>query len=151
MNFNIGLAALRASQFAIDTVSQNLANANTVGYHRQRVGTIPELPCRNMWEDRFIGSGVEIGSVDRFRNQIVESSLTISISDLSNVTQRLSIESQIEGLFQIGDGIDSQPHSVVFSTNFPVSPPTRTNWYKGALSSARGLTSQRKLVRFPID
>ena len=102
MNFNIGLVALRASQFAIDTVSQNLANANTAGYHRQRVEFQTAIP--QYVGGQYLGAGVDIGSVDRFRSQVVESSLTTSISDLSNVTQRLSVETQIEGLFQSGDG-----------------------------------------------
>lgn len=102
MNFHIGLSALQASQFAINTVSQNLANANTPGYHRQRINFQTRVPQHI--NNRYLGSGVEIGSVDRIRNQVLESAYTNSLADLSNISQSLSVEGQIESLFLTGDG-----------------------------------------------
>ncbi len=102
MNFSIGLSALRASQFALNTVSQNLANANTEGYHRQRVGFQTRLP--QFIQGRYLGSGVEIGTIDRMRNQILESTYTRSVSDLQSAGRQLSLEGQIESLFLPGDG-----------------------------------------------
>ena len=102
MNFWIGVSALQASQFAINNVSQNLANASTEGYHRQEVGfqTGPAQIIRG----QYVGMGVEISDVRRIRDQILESSYTNSISDLSNIEQQLTIESQIESFFLPGDG-----------------------------------------------
>ncbi len=102
MNFHIGLSALQASQFAINTVSQNLANANTPGYHRQRINFQTRLP--QFINNRYLGSGVEIGSVDRIRNQVLESAYTAAISDLGNISQSLAVEGQIESLFLSGEG-----------------------------------------------
>ncbi len=102
MNFNIGLSALRASQFAINTVSQNLANANTPGYHRQRV--ILETRPPQWIGGHHLGNGVDVNTVDRIRNQIIESSYTNSISDLKGLQQNLSINGQIETLLQPGEG-----------------------------------------------
>ncbi len=102
MNFWIGVSALRASQFAINNVSQNLANASTEGYHRQEVGFQTGPPQK--LEGRFVGSGVEISDVRRYRDQIIESSFTNSISDLNGIGQQLSIESQIESFFLPGNG-----------------------------------------------
>jgi flagellar hook-associated protein 1 FlgK len=102
MNFSVGLAALRASQFALNTVSQNLANANTQGYHRQRVNFQSRLP--QFIEGHFIGSGVDVGTIDRMRSQILESSYTRSVSDLSGAERQWSLEGQIESLFLPGDG-----------------------------------------------
>lgn len=102
MNFWIGVSALQASQFAINNVSHNLANASTEGYHRQEVGfqTAPSQYVRR----QFIGTGVEVSGVRRIRDQIIESSYTNSISDLNRVEQQLSIESQIESFFLPGEG-----------------------------------------------
>jgi flagellar hook-associated protein 1 FlgK len=102
MNFHIGLSALQASQFAINTVSQNLANANTPGYHRQRINFQTRLPQHI--NNRYLGSGVEIGSIDRIRNRVLESAYTNSLADLSNISQSLSVEGQIESLFLPGEG-----------------------------------------------
>ncbi len=102
MNFETGLSGLRASQFAISTVAQNLANANTEGYHRQRVSFETRMPTR--FQRQYLGSGVDIRTVDRMRSQIVENSYTVAISDLQNIDQRLSVEGQIESLFLPGPG-----------------------------------------------
>ncbi len=102
MNFQIGLSGLRASQFALSTVAQNLANANTEGYHRQTVSFQTRLP--QQFGVNLLGRGVEIRSVDRVRSQILESSYTNALSDLRSVEQRLSIEGQIESLFLPGQG-----------------------------------------------
>ncbi|MFT7633433.1 MAG: flagellar hook-associated protein 1 FlgK, partial [Mariniblastus sp.] len=102
MNLWIGASALRASQYGINQVSQNLANANTEGYHRQVVG-FQARPSQSIGGLR-IGSGVEVSGVKRIRDQIVESAFTNSIADLGEVEQRLSIETRIESLFLSGEG-----------------------------------------------
>ena len=108
MNFHIGLSALQASQFAINTVSQNLANANTPGYHRQRINFQTRLPQHI--NNRYLGSGVEIGSVDRIRNQVLESAYTRRARGSRKYSQSLSVEGQIESLFLPGEG--SLPNSL---------------------------------------
>jgi flagellar hook-associated protein FlgK len=102
MNLWIGLSALQASQFGINSVSHNLANASTEGYHRQEVGL--ETRQSQLIGGRFIGSGVEVGYVRRMRDQIVESAFTNSLTDLSAIDQRLQIESRIESFLLPGEG-----------------------------------------------
>ena len=102
MNFWIGVSALQASQFGINQVSQNLANANTEGYHRQEVGF--QTSRSQFVNGQFVGSGVEVAGVRRIRDQIVERAFTNTISDLTEMDQRLSIETQIETFFMAGDG-----------------------------------------------
>ena len=102
MNLWIGLSALQASQFGINSVSHNLANASTEGYHRQDVGL--ETRQSQLINGQFIGSGVQVGYVRRMRDQIVESAFTNSITDLSAIDQRLLIESRIESFLLPGEG-----------------------------------------------
>ena len=40
-----GLSALRVSQQLLQLTGQNIANANTPGYHRQIAELIDSLPC----------------------------------------------------------------------------------------------------------
>ena len=102
MDFGIGLSAIRASQYAIDSVSHNVANAGTEGYHRQEV--IFQSTYSTETTSRFNGNGVEIGELRRYRDLIAESAFTTATSDLSRVDQSLQIESQLELLFTPGDG-----------------------------------------------
>ena len=102
MSFQIGLSAIRANQFAINTVSQNIANASTEGYHRQ--AAVFETSQVSTISGQFGGTGVEIGELRRFRSVISEGALTSAISDLSRVEQSLQIETRIEALVAPGDG-----------------------------------------------
>ena len=63
MVFQIGLSALRSSQFGLDVISQNIANASTPGYHRQNVHF--EALNDNIFQQRRIGSGVRVQDLER--------------------------------------------------------------------------------------
>ncbi len=102
MNFGIGLSALRASQFAINNVSHNIANAGTEGYHRRSVEL--ETNQADFINGRFVGSGVQVSDVRRYRDSIVESAYTNSTADLNRVEKYLSIETRIESLLLPGEG-----------------------------------------------
>jgi flagellar hook-associated protein 1 len=102
MNFSIGLSTLQTAQFAIQTASQNVANASTVGYHRQRV--ILDARAPQWMHNQQIGSGVNISRVDRIRSHILESSYTQSVSELNGLRENLSMLRQIESEFLLGDG-----------------------------------------------
>ena len=102
MNLWIGFSALQTSQFAINNVSQNVANASTDGYHRQDVGLQTSQSQRI--SGQLVGSGVEVSHVRRLRDQIVEGALTSSIGDLEAVNQQLQIESTIESFLLPGEG-----------------------------------------------
>ena len=101
MSLWIGFSALQASQFAINNVSQNLANASTEGYHRQEVGL--QTSQSQIIGGQIVGRGVEVSHVSRLRDQIVESGLTNSIGDLEAVNQQLNIESTIESILAPGE------------------------------------------------
>jgi flagellar hook-associated protein 1 FlgK len=64
-----GLSGLLAMQRALDTTSQNIANATTEGYVRQRVElqTRTSVPIGTAW----VGNGVEVGTVARQVNQFL--------------------------------------------------------------------------------
>jgi flagellar hook-associated protein 1 len=73
------LSGLEAAQAAIDTVGQNIANANTPGYSRQRVVqtennplTIPALSSIT-GQGAQVGLGVDITTITRVRDQFLDS------------------------------------------------------------------------------
>ena len=127
MDFQIGLSALRTSQQGLNVVSQNIANANTPGYHRQ-VLQLQSLHTAGRITG-LDGSGVGVKTLERIRNEITESSLTNSISDLNNFQQQLDVQVQIETLFLSGNGSihDSLDHLFNEITELTSAPnePTR--------------------------
>lgn len=102
MNFGIGLSALRASQLAINTISHNLANAGTEGYHRQEA--INETGRSNRIGGHRIGTGVNVAEIRRHRDLVAERAVTNATADYSRVEQSLTIESRIELLLSPGEG-----------------------------------------------
>lgn len=102
MSLFIGLSALQSSQLGLDIISQNIANANTLGYHRQSVHF--ESRNDNLFRNRRIGSGVAVNDIERIRLQVVESFLTETVSDAQRIGQQLSIETGLETLFLPGEG-----------------------------------------------
>ena len=112
-NFQIGLSALRASQFAMNVTANNLANANTPGYHRQRVDF--EALEQDLFQGFGVGRGVKVSFVQRLRNQVIEASLTSATSDLGYVDQKLSIENQIESWLRPGDGSLNERLEAIFN------------------------------------
>lgn len=96
--FTIGLSGLDASQRAIDLIGQNIANANTPGYSRQ----VP-----NLVERAFAGqveAGVDIGYVQRVRDNLVENAYTDFQVQSGAVTAQANPLQQIETLFTPGSG-----------------------------------------------
>ncbi|MBL8200113.1 MAG: flagellar hook-associated protein FlgK [Chromatiales bacterium] len=73
-----GLSALLAAQRALQTTSNNIANANTAGYVRQRVDFV-ELPGTPL--GRYtIGAGVAVADVSRAYDQFLTDNLRSSMS-----------------------------------------------------------------------
>ena len=79
MGLNTALSGLEAAQAAIDTTGQNIANADTPGYSRQRVNmterselTIPALSSYTGDGSQF-GTGVDITSITRIRDTFLDS------------------------------------------------------------------------------
>ena len=73
-----GLSALLAAQRALQTTSNNIANANTAGYVRQRIEFVeqPGTPLGRV----TIGSGVAVGDVSRVYDQFLTDNLRSSTS-----------------------------------------------------------------------
>ncbi len=124
LQFSIGVSALQASQRALDVTGQNIANANTPGYHRQVVQLSTVRPLRV--DKLSIGRGVEVSGIQRIVNDHIEESQVRQIaatgaseSQLTEATQlesRLSNEkaspgARLETLFNRLEQLSSQLNS----------------------------------------
>lgn len=90
------VSGLLSFQRALSTTSHNIANVNTDGYSRQRV----ELDTRNpsLVGGRFIGSGVEITSVQRSYDQFITNNLRESTSSFFRLDRFTELASQIDDI-----------------------------------------------------
>lgn len=77
MGLETARRALSAQQTALSTVSNNVANANTAGYTRQRVtlqstSPYPAVSKNSDLTAGQIGTGVKAGSVERVRDSFLD-------------------------------------------------------------------------------
>ncbi|MFB3787467.1 MAG: flagellar hook-associated protein FlgK [bacterium] len=114
---NIGSRGIAASQAGLDTTGHNVANVNTEGYSRQRIVQLTVDPV--VTADGVFGQGVEVVTVERIRNILLDAQVRDAKSDTSYNQQLSTILTRIESIF-------SDPLNAVSSTS--------ENLYAGGLN-----------------
>jgi len=94
---SVARSALLAQSAAIRTVGQNIANADTEGYTRQRVQFAAARPER--LGRLSIGSGVEVSRIERVIDQHLEESLRRAATSLEDLSTRSKVLGRIESVF----------------------------------------------------
>jgi flagellar hook-associated protein 1 FlgK len=100
--FDIGLSALRANQQSLAVHGNNIANASTPGYHRQR--TEQAARASNLSDPLRIGRGVDVVRITRLRSAAVENALIQNSSLVSFSEGALDVAVQLENIFAPNDG-----------------------------------------------
>src|SRR3954451_3950853 len=100
---NTALSALYAQRRGLDVTGQNIANANTEGYSRQRVDMRSiggqEVPALySVWNGA--GAGVDIASVSRTRDAFLEARGRAEHGQAAYLTSQAQTFSNIESIFQ---------------------------------------------------
>jgi len=93
----IGKSGLFAAKQSMATTSHNIANANTDGFSRQevRTETAPSLETGHY----VIGTGVEIQSIKRSHDELIEKKLNLAISQNQFNQERTTRLGEIEEIF----------------------------------------------------
>jgi len=94
---NNGLSGLQAAQRALQTTSNNVANANTDGYVRQRV-QFGERPGQNIGGGMRVGSGVSVIGIDRVYDQFVAGELRAATMSQSRAEANNSLATRLDKL-----------------------------------------------------
>ena len=106
---SIGLSALNADQQLINITGQNIANANTQGYHLQ----VPNLVAITTGNN--VGAGVMINDVTRSWDPLIESAIYSNTSDQQNTTTQLNNMSQVQSNLAPSSGSISDQLTSFFS------------------------------------
>ncbi|SDC11685.1 flagellar hook-associated protein 1 FlgK [Terribacillus halophilus] len=99
----IARSALFAQQTALYTTSNNIANANTEGYTRQRVNfeQISPYPAAGRNRPQVVGqqgTGVEAGSIERIRNSYLDAQYRSQTGTASYWNTKAEALSRMEGI-----------------------------------------------------
>lgn len=103
---NTGKSALFAFQRALSTTSHNIANVNTEGYSRQRVS----FEAANITDEanRYIGSGVHIGEIERLHDQFSTARVNSATSEHAQELTHFNMASRLDNLVAT-EGISISP------------------------------------------
>jgi flagellar hook-associated protein 1 FlgK len=96
-NFSIGISGLNAAQTAIEIIGNNIANAATEGYHRQKVELTPAYSSSS--GSLFIGGGVNVGNMTRMIDNLLEQELLQQRSSMEQISQEYATLRSIENAF----------------------------------------------------
>jgi len=93
---DIGLTGLKASQTSLNVTGNNVTNANTEGYTRQRAELVSA--DAQFIGAGYLGSGVMVTDINRLTNQFAISQVRTDTSMSSEIDKFLSYIEQIDGL-----------------------------------------------------
>ena len=150
-----GYSGLNASQLEMGTVSQNIANANTEGYTRQRVVTRAQEPLHTIPGD--LGRGVKFVSVTRIHNEFVFGRLRDSSSTLEYDTFSRQTLEQVARVFPDTEGVGLQNDMKNYfdKWNLLASNPTnsavKTDLAQNSMTFLDNIKDTRKRVRDTQD
>lgn len=114
-SLRIGASALNASQLAIQTTGNNLANIATPGYNRQTASLAPNRGDSS--SGVYIGNGVRLSGVRRQIDTAVLTRLWAGVSDEAATADQYQILSQVESVLNELSGRDlSSEINTFFST-----------------------------------
>ncbi|HMS03600.1 MAG TPA: flagellar hook-associated protein FlgK, partial [Gemmatimonadaceae bacterium] len=95
--FGIARSALITHQTSLQIVSQNVANAETPGYSRQRPLLVASDPVRMPVGN--IGTGVQFKGIERQRDQLLDNAFRSANTLLGESTYRRDMLTQVEDIF----------------------------------------------------
>ncbi len=103
IGFDTGLSALIAARTAINTIGQNLANASTPGYSRERV--LLETVGGTFSGGLRLGGGVRVNSIERVTDELLLSRLRIQQHEVARRAVGLQNLQEVEQIFgEPGEG-----------------------------------------------
>lgn len=94
---NIGMTALFTQKLALDVTGQNIANAMTPGYARQRL--VMEANKPQLYSYGAVGTGVGINKLEHLTDNFLESQVRTAMSDMGSLQVALSGYQNIEVYF----------------------------------------------------
>lgn len=93
---SIARTAISAHQAALQTVSHNIANAETEGYSRQRAELKEAQPQHFPFYN--IGTGVDVYNITRMRDQLLDTSYRREVGNKGAFELRKDVLSEVEGV-----------------------------------------------------
>ncbi|MHC4362782.1 MAG: flagellar hook-associated protein FlgK [Planctomycetota bacterium] len=149
-SYSIGLSGLNVAQNALDIIGNNIANAATDGYHRQRLELAPAY--MSQVGSVLLGGGVDIVGITRMIDGLLEQEILRQQSSLGRVRAELTTLRTVESTF--GELSTEGPLSLAIDQFFNAlqdlsAHPTESIWQNQLVMAAETVAYQfRTLADF---
>lgn len=148
--FDISVSALQAFQRAITVTGNNVANANTPGYNRQRVELNSRAP--QYYGNGWVGAGVDVSTVRRSFDQAGVNQLNASQSALGQLDAFKVYTDQLDNLFSTkGAGITAAVRGFFNAASDVANDPTSAAARQAFLGQAQTLASTLQNTSQQLD
>ncbi len=138
---SVGTTAMFASYSALQTASNNIANANTTGYSRQSV-VLADAPSQYTGGG-YVGSGVDVTNITRSYDKYLTLQELSTASTSSSDSARLDKLTQLETVFPIGDaGVGSASGKLLNAFVDVSNNPSDSSARQVVISQAQELASR---------
>jgi flagellar hook-associated protein 1 FlgK len=133
--FQIGASGTKAYRATMGAISENIANANTVGYSRRSVTTRESALSSSsmvLYKGQVAFGGVEVQSVNRANDPYLDAAARMTGQALASANQRLQFQTDIETALNddtlgVGQQLSGLYGAVTQLAANPTDPSLRTN------------------------
>ena len=142
-SYSIGISGLDAAQKAIGIIGNNIANAATEGYHRQRINLTPAYASQ--LGSILLGGGVNVSGVTRMIDSLLEQEILRQQSSLAQLSRELgslrTVESTL-GELSVGSSLSTAIDEFFNALQDLTAHPSEIIWQNQALTAAEAMASR---------
>ena len=141
--YQIGISGLDAAQKALEIIGNNIANAATEGYHRQRIDLSPTYTTQ--YGPVLLGGGVDITGVTRIIDNLLEQEILRQQSLSGQISQELITLQTVEnafGEFSTGSNLSAIIDNFFNALQDLCAHPGESIWQNQAVTAAQALAGQ---------
>ena len=147
---NVGSGALMANQIALQTIGNNIANANTLGYSRQGV-TMKDNAGQNMGSG-YIGNGVSVATILRNYSDLLSRQSTTAGAVQAADLARASSLAQLQEVFAGGkSGLGASVNDMLNAFSAVVNAPSDMTARNVVLTRMSELSSRFQSASASLD
>jgi len=141
--YQIGISGLNAAQKALEIIGNNIANAATEGYHRQRIDLSPAYTTQ--YGPALVGGGVNVVGVTRIIDNLLEQEILRQQSLSGQISQELSTLRTVESAFgelSTGSNLSTTIDNFFNALQDLSVHPGESIWQNQAVAAAQNLAGQ---------
>lgn len=151
-SFDIGISGLKAAHEAIGIVGNNIANAATEGFHRQRINLAPAYASQV--GTLILGGGVDIIGYTRMIDGLLEKEILRQQSSFEQTSQELSTLRTVESMFaelSSETGLSAAIDDFFNALQDLSAHPGEGIWQNQVVAAAETMASQFRILGDFID